>query len=359
MQCHSYTNSTFSVSSARCGLDDGKYPLIAGSTIVNPDGCIIAESKTEGDEIVVADCDLNECQAGKQRTFDFSRHRRLEHYGIITSQTGVIEPPPLTPSPSSSWEQTPAPLAKPGIPKRRILLINPNSTAYMTTNCVEMVKPTLPPDVDVVGFTTPVPAPSAVEGSLDAVLSAATALRTVLPLAAHYDAFLVACYSDHPLVRALREELTAPVIGIMEASLFAARTLGNRFGVVSTSERSCVSLVDAIRHYGFDAFCVGVESCGLGVLGLEGEGPVLEAIERTAKALVAKGADTITLGCAGMAKLKAVVEDAVGSEVQVVDGVVTGVHHLIGLLRMGSQTSKKGVYRSSKVVRMARKQDYL
>ena len=358
MQCHSYTNATFSVSSARCGLDDGKYPLIGGSTIVNPDGKIIAESKTVEDEIIIADLNLDECKAGKTRTFDFARHRRLEHYNLITSRTGAIEPPLLTPASATSSSSSTLPPSIP--PKRRILIINPNSTKYMTDNCIDMVKPTLPNDVDVIGFTSPVPAPTAIEGSLDAVLSAAAALRAVLPVAAHYDAFLVACYSDHPLIKALREELTAPVIGIMEASLFAARTVGNRFGVVSTSGRSSTSLTDAIRNYGFEAYSVGVESCDLGVLGLEGAGDSgSEAMGRAAKALVARGADTITLGCAGMATLKPIVEAAVGPDVEVIDGVVAGVQHLAGLLRIGSRTAKKGMYRSSKVGRMARKQEFL
>ena len=30
---------------------------------------------------------------GKETIFDFARHRRIEHYGRITSQTGVILPP--------------------------------------------------------------------------------------------------------------------------------------------------------------------------------------------------------------------------------------------------------------------------
>ncbi|MDX1529569.1 MAG: N-carbamoyl-D-amino-acid hydrolase, partial [Gammaproteobacteria bacterium] len=29
----------------------------------------------------------------KQTTYDFERHRRIEHYGIITSQTGATPPP--------------------------------------------------------------------------------------------------------------------------------------------------------------------------------------------------------------------------------------------------------------------------
>lgn len=95
MQSHSYTNACFSVSAARCGYDDGKYLLIAGSCITNPQGLIIAKAKTKEDEVVIADCDLDECKPGKARTFDFARHRRIEHYGKLISQVGVVEPPRL------------------------------------------------------------------------------------------------------------------------------------------------------------------------------------------------------------------------------------------------------------------------
>ncbi|KAA6412361.1 MAG: Carbon-nitrogen hydrolase [Lasallia pustulata] len=95
MQANSYMNACFSISSARCGADDGKYDLIAGSAIVGPDGHIIAESKTKGDEVIVAEIDLEDCRQGKEKTFDFDRHRRIETYGRITQQTGVVEPPLL------------------------------------------------------------------------------------------------------------------------------------------------------------------------------------------------------------------------------------------------------------------------
>jgi predicted amidohydrolase len=67
--------------------------MIAGSIIVNPEGEIVAEAKTEDDELIVHDCDLDATLFGKQTIFDFSRHRRIEHYGRITSQTGIIPPP--------------------------------------------------------------------------------------------------------------------------------------------------------------------------------------------------------------------------------------------------------------------------
>jgi predicted amidohydrolase len=77
---------------AKGGAEDGHH-MIAGSLIVDPDGEIVAEAKTEDDELIVADCDLDATRFGKETIFDFARHRRIEHYGRITAQVGVIRPP--------------------------------------------------------------------------------------------------------------------------------------------------------------------------------------------------------------------------------------------------------------------------
>ena len=66
--------------------------MIGGSLIINPNGEIIAEAKTEEDELIIHDCDLTECDFGKQSVFDFSSHRRIENYKIISEQTGVVLP---------------------------------------------------------------------------------------------------------------------------------------------------------------------------------------------------------------------------------------------------------------------------
>ncbi|MCJ1405843.1 hypothetical protein MMC11_009073 [Xylographa trunciseda] len=95
MQSNSYMNGCFSISAARAGLDDGKYDLIGGSAIVSPEGHILVEAKSKDDEVIVAEIDLEDCRQGKEKTFDFGRHRRTEAYSLITSQTGVVEPPLL------------------------------------------------------------------------------------------------------------------------------------------------------------------------------------------------------------------------------------------------------------------------
>jgi hypothetical protein len=41
----------------------------------------------------VAACDLDLCDNYRKTLFDFDRYRLPEHYGLITSQRGVVPPP--------------------------------------------------------------------------------------------------------------------------------------------------------------------------------------------------------------------------------------------------------------------------
>ncbi|CCD87541.1 N-carbamoyl-D-amino acid hydrolase (D-N-alpha-carbamilase) [Bradyrhizobium sp. ORS 285] len=90
-QAGAYQNSCWVVAVAKAGDEDGHH-LIGGSLIVNPDGEIVAEAVTEGDEVLVVACDMDATRFGKQTIFDFARHRRIEHYGLITSRTGAVPP---------------------------------------------------------------------------------------------------------------------------------------------------------------------------------------------------------------------------------------------------------------------------
>ncbi|WP_422040975.1 N-carbamoyl-D-amino-acid hydrolase [Roseibium sp.] len=92
VQAGAYQNATWVIAVAKAGVEDG-HPLIGGSLIVDPNGKIVAESKTEDDEILVHACDLDLCNFGKETIFDFARHRRIEHYGLITERTGTVLPP--------------------------------------------------------------------------------------------------------------------------------------------------------------------------------------------------------------------------------------------------------------------------
>ena len=91
LQAGAYQNATWVVAVAKAGIENG-HPMFGCSVIVNPDGEIVAETLSEEDEVVVHACDLDATRFGKETIFDFKRHRRIEHYGLITRQTGVVLP---------------------------------------------------------------------------------------------------------------------------------------------------------------------------------------------------------------------------------------------------------------------------
>ncbi len=91
LRAGAYQNSTWVVAVAKAGAEDG-FPMIGGSCIVDPEGEIAVKAKTEEDELIVHACDLDACNFGKETIFDFARHRRPEHYRLITEQTGVARP---------------------------------------------------------------------------------------------------------------------------------------------------------------------------------------------------------------------------------------------------------------------------
>ncbi|WP_431305097.1 N-carbamoyl-D-amino-acid hydrolase [Sediminicoccus sp. BL-A-41-H5] len=92
VQANAYMNATWAVAVAKAGNEDGS-GLIGGSCIVSPNGIIVAQAKTLGDEVILAEADLDDCLQGKEKMFNFAQHRRPEHYRRIVEQVGA-EPPP-------------------------------------------------------------------------------------------------------------------------------------------------------------------------------------------------------------------------------------------------------------------------
>lgn len=92
LQAGAYQNGTFVVATAKGGHEEGVDSL-AQSCIVAPSGQIVAQAYTDGDEVIVARCDLSWCARYQTTLFDFERYRRPELYTAITAQKGVVIPP--------------------------------------------------------------------------------------------------------------------------------------------------------------------------------------------------------------------------------------------------------------------------
>ena len=84
LQAAAYQNGTWIVGVAKAGREEG-CDLIGGTCIIAPTGEIAAECKTLGDELILAECDLDRCKEIQENIFNFDLHRHPEEYSSITA----------------------------------------------------------------------------------------------------------------------------------------------------------------------------------------------------------------------------------------------------------------------------------
>lgn len=88
LQANAYQNAAWVLAAAKAGKEDG-FGMIGGSVIVAPTGEIAARALSEDDEIVAATLDLDLGDYIRRTIFNFEKHRRIEHYRLITERTGA------------------------------------------------------------------------------------------------------------------------------------------------------------------------------------------------------------------------------------------------------------------------------
>jgi len=226
----------------------------------------------------------------------------------------------------------------------RILFINPNTSEEFTKKIQRIIDQYSLPTTTALA-ANPSYGPRSIEGVYDELLSSSGTLELAISEIENFDAFVIACYSDHPTIYAIREITDKPVIGIAEASMYYACMLGYKFSIVTTNEEWEPLLWDAVKHYGLAERCASVRSTRMPVLALE-----QASLEETKKLILRSSgqaieedeAEVICLGCAGMAGLDKELQQELG--VPVLDGVVCALKLLEGMLDYGVKTSKRRAY---------------
>jgi len=141
----------------------------------------------------------------------------------------------------------------------KILIINPNTSEHFN-RLLQATADNYSLDSTELKVISPKSGPSAIEGVYDEALSVQGTVEVFLEWEQKFDGFIVACYSDHLSVYALREISRKPVIGIAEASIHLACLLGNKFSIVTTNERWGPLLTEAVKKYGVESRCASVRT---------------------------------------------------------------------------------------------------
>ncbi len=190
----------------------------------------------------------------------------------------------------------------------------------------------------------PARGPVSIESFYDEYLAIPEVLKLVQQHDAESDAIVLACWGD-PGLDAVREVTTKPVVGIAEASMYAANAIAPRWSVVTTLARSYQMVEHIVKKTGLGDRCASIRCVDMPVLDCD-ENPdaVLQGLEQGGRlALQADHAEAIILGCAGMGGMEVALSQRLG--VPCVDPVAAGVRFAEMLVGMQLTTSKRLTYR--------------
>ncbi|MDE0235259.1 MAG: aspartate/glutamate racemase family protein [bacterium] len=189
----------------------------------------------------------------------------------------------------------------------RVVMINPNSTGYITRQLAQAASDTPGSGLEVEVITSH-GGPPAISSDQDVVDAVAPMLQRLRQHPA--DAYVVGCFSDPGLAQA-RAEFDAPVFGIAESSIRVARDISPSIGIIAGMEGAIPRHTVYWEKLGAMDDIVGEIACGRGVLDLESEEAYQDVLSAGAR-LQEAGAGVLVLGCAGMTKMADRLSDDLG-----------------------------------------------
>ena len=193
--------------------------------------------------------------------------------------------------------------------RRRIVVINPNSNQAVTRGIDEALRPLAFADGPEIVCTTLAEGPYGIETQAD-VESVTMPLRRLVESDNGADAFVIACYSD-PGLHVCREGSERPVFGIAECGVLTALARAERFGVIAIKQRSIRRHIRYLRQMGLMERLAGERPLEMSVAETaSGENTLDRMVEVGRELRDRDGAEAIVMGCAGMARHRRPLEQA-------------------------------------------------
>ena len=215
--------------------------------------------------------------------------------------------------------------------RTRIRVINPNSNEAVTRGIDDAVAPLRFAEGPEIVCSTLAEGPFGVE-TQQHVESVALPLRRLVESDNASDAFVIACYSD-PGLHVCREGTTRPVFGIAECGVLTALARAERFGVIAVRQRSIARHVRYLRQMGLIDRLAGERPLEMSVAETASGDKTLDRMIAVGRELKERdGADAIIMGCAGMARHRRPLEQAL--EVPVIDPTQAAVTMALGVVRL-------------------------
>jgi allantoin racemase len=223
----------------------------------------------------------------------------------------------------------------------RLLLANPNTTEAVTQRIAAAASRMAAPGTEIVARTARF-GPAVIGTRAELAVAEHAALDLLAREAPGCDAAIVGASTDSG-VKAGRELLDIPVLGLTESALHMACLLGGRFGTVTLSARSAATLREQIDASGLAGRCAAQGYAEATPQAMLADPEAVSALlAAQAEALVAAGADCVVLIGAVLADRRAAVQAALG--VPVIEGLSCAVLLAESLVRLGAPVPRAGSF---------------
>lgn len=225
----------------------------------------------------------------------------------------------------------------------KILVANPNTSTGVTERLVAAGKLVASPGTELLPMTASRGVPY-IATRAEAAIGSAMMLEMLAERRGTFDAAVVAAFGD-PGLGGARELFDFPVVGMAEAAMLVACTLGRKFAIVSFAKALEPWFAEIVEWHGLSGRCAAIRTLdesfqSIDDVQTEKEQVLIDLAVGTVKN---DGADVVILAGAPLAGLANKIRDRV--PVPLVDGIQAAVTMAEGLVRLNPRKATAGTYR--------------
>ena len=225
----------------------------------------------------------------------------------------------------------------------KILVANPTTSTGVTDRLVAAGNLVASPGTELIPMTAARGVPY-IATRAEAAIGSAMMLEMLAERRGTFDAAIVAAFGD-PGLGGARELFDFPVIGMAEAAMLVACTLGRKFAIVSFAKALEPWFAEIVEWHGLSGRCAAIRTLDEAFQSIddvqnEKEQVLIDLALRTVRN---DAADVVILAGAPLAGLANKIREQV--PVPLVDGIQAAVTMAEGLVRLNPRKATAGTYR--------------
>jgi allantoin racemase len=225
----------------------------------------------------------------------------------------------------------------------KILVANPNTSTGVTDRLVAAGKLVASPGTELLPMTAPRGVPY-IATRAEAAIGSAVMLEMLAEKRGTFDAAICAAFGD-PGLGGARELFDFPIVGMAEAAMLMACTLGRKFAIVSFAKALEPWFAEIVDWHGMSGRCAAIQMLDSAFTNINDVAEEKEQllVDLANRVVTHNGADVVILAGAPLAGLATKLRERV--PVPLVDGIQAAVTMAEGLVRLNPRKATLGTFR--------------